>query len=405
MLQRLEQLHLLLADGSRQEGREQLAYAVVVAERGARLRDGVEYARVILLELVEVGALDDEDEVEVGALRIAVRDMGGADGVGPFLDGFAHLLVDGGHVVPVDRALEGVDDDAVVLDGVAHIRIAEPAVFPRGGDIPGEGHGAVLMRDLAHILHDIALQTVLAVREPEQQAAAAGLVALRGEQRVERALGDAVHMHHHVRLLGVRKPEHRRITELALHDLAHGCHAVLPGREHIGELAVFMRELEHFERDFGEYAEGPLAAHHDLVDVGTRRLAGRGIRAYPAHGRDILLTEHEIGGAAVVSGILPAAARHHPAAHAAVLEGLREMPAGETMRRAEILGGVVEDLLEIGTAYARLHGDGLVDLVEGDDLVEVLAQIQDDVGSLHALGAPRDAGTAGVHIEVNAMLL
>ena len=96
MLQRLEQLHLLLADGSRQEGREQLAYAVVVAERGARLRDGVEYARVILLELVEVGALDDEDEVEVGALRIAVRDVGGADGVGPLLDGFAHRLVDGG---------------------------------------------------------------------------------------------------------------------------------------------------------------------------------------------------------------------------------------------------------------------------------------------------------------------
>lgn len=51
-----------------------------------------------------------------------------------------------------------------------------------------------------------------------------------------------------------------------------------------------------------------------------------------------------------------------------------------------------------------LDGDGLVDLVERDDLVEVLADVEDDVGRAHTFGAARHAGTARIDIQIHLVL-
>lgn len=106
---------------------------------------------MIFLERVKVGRLDDEDEVEVCAVGIAVRDVAGADRLRPCLDDFAHFVVHFCHVVPVDSTFERVDDDAVVLDGVSKIRIAESAVFPRSRDVSGEIETVILSCDLLDV--------------------------------------------------------------------------------------------------------------------------------------------------------------------------------------------------------------------------------------------------------------
>ena len=377
----------------------------MVRECRAGFGDGVENAVMVFLERFQIRRLDDEDEVQIRALRIAVRDVRRAHRVRPCFDRLSHVEVHLRHIVPVDRAFQRVDDDTVVLDGVAEVRIGESAVLPRGSDVTCERHGVVLVRDLADVLHDVALQAVLAVREAEQQAAPVGLEALRGEKRIERRLRDAVHVHHHIRLLRVGEPEHGRIAELALHYLAHRRHAVLPCREHIREFAVFSGLFEHFKRHLRQNAVRPFAAHHDLVDVGTGGFSRRGIGAYPAYRGDVLLAQHEIRGAAVVGGVLTAAARHYPAAHTAVLEGLREVPAGEAVFRAEVFGRVVEDVLKLRSADAGLDGDGLVDLVEGDDFVEILPEVEDHVRRAHALRAARDAGPSGIDVKVYLVLL
>ena len=59
-----------------------------------------------------------------------MRNVASANCVRPCFDNFPDLVVNFGHIVPIDRALERVDDDAVVLNGVAKIRIGKSAMLP-----------------------------------------------------------------------------------------------------------------------------------------------------------------------------------------------------------------------------------------------------------------------------------
>lgn len=166
---RFEHFELFAADRTFEIGRKEFAYAVMVRKRSARLHDCFQNRAVILSESVEVGGLDDEDEVKICALRIAVRNMASANCVRPCLDDFSHLVVNFGHIVPIDSALERVDDDAVVLNGVAKIRIGESAVLPRSRYVAGEIQPVILSCNLADIAIDVSLQSAFTVAESEEQ--------------------------------------------------------------------------------------------------------------------------------------------------------------------------------------------------------------------------------------------
>ena len=160
-----EQFELFAAYRAFEVRRKEFADAVMVRKRRARLHNRFQNGTMILFKRVEVGRLDDEDEVKVCALRITVRDMASADCVRPRFDNRSHLVVNFGHIVPVDRTFESVDDDAVVLNGVAKIRVGKSAVFPRGGDVAGEIKSVILPCNLADVAIHVSLESAFAVAE------------------------------------------------------------------------------------------------------------------------------------------------------------------------------------------------------------------------------------------------
>ena len=334
-----------------------------------------------------------------------MRNVASANCVRPCFDDFPDLVVNFGHIVPVDGALESVDDDAVVLNGVAKIRVGESAVLPRSRYVAGEIQSVILSCNLADVAIDVSLQSAFAVAEAEKQASGMLFVALCRKKRFERRTDDAVHMRHHIRFFGVRKTECRRMSEFTLHNLSHNRHAVLPRREHKRELLVFFGEIEHFERNFRKDAEATFAAHHDLVDIGTGCLSRCAVRLDYADWRDVLLFKHDVRRTAVIGGVLPGTSRDNPAAYAGILERLREVSASVTLCRAEIFGRMIEDVFELRPADAGLNGDGLIDFVESDDFVEVFADVNHDVGADHRFRAARDGRSARMNINLDAVVV
>lgn len=79
------------------------------------------------------------------------------------------------------------------------------------------------------------------------------------------------------------------------------------------------------------------------------------------------------------------------------------MTAGVLPLGAEELRRALERLFQIRAGHAGLHGDGLVDLVEADDLVEVAAHIQRDA-ALDRLDAAGDAAAAAVDVQRDVVL-
>lgn len=230
-------------------------------------------------------------------------------------------------------------------------------------------------------------------------------VALCGKNGFKRRADDAVHVAHHIRLFCVGESKCGRMSELALHDFAHDSHTVFPRGEHEGEFSVFLGECEHFESNFGENAKASFAAHHDLVDVRTRCFSRCTVGDDSTDRGDVLLFENKVCRASVVGGVLTAAASDNPAAHARILKRLREVTAGVSLGCAEIFGSVVENLFKIRTADAGLNGDCGVDFVESDDFVEVLADVDHDVGRHHRLCAARDARSACVDVDLDAVCI
>ena len=400
-----EQFELFASDRAFEVRRKEFAYAVMVRKCRARLHNRFQNGTMILSERVEVGRLYDEDEIEVCALRITVRDMASADCVRPRFDNRSHLVVYFGHIVPVDRTFESVDDDAVVLNGVAKIRVGESAVFPRSGDVAREIESVILSCNLADVAINVSLQSAFAVAEAEKQTSRMLFVAFCREQRFERRTDDSVHMRHHIRFFRVRKTECRRMSELTLHNLSHNRHTVFPSGEHKRKLFVLFREIEHFERNFGENTEAAFASHHNLVYVGAGSLSRRAVGLYRADGRCVLLFENDVRRAAVIGRILTRTASDDPTAYARILERLRKMSASVTLCSTEVFGGVVEDVFELRTADTGLHCDGLIDFVERNDLVEVFADVNHNVGAYHCFRAARDGRAACVDVHFDAVVV
>ena len=210
-------------------------------------------------------------------------------------------------------------------------------------------------------------------------------------------------MEHQARLLRVREAEDAGEAALALHHFLCRRAGVRPVFEHVGEaLAVLRHPAEDLQRDLGEHAEGALAAHHDLVEIRTGGLAGIVAGLDHAAGRGVFLREDNVGDRAVIGAVLPRAARDDPAAHGAVFKALREVAAGILTLGSEQLRRILERRLQIRAGHARLHGDGLVDLVEGEDLLEVAAHVETHA-ALGRLHAARDGGAAAVNIERDLM--
>ena len=160
---------------------------------------------------------------------------------------------------------------------------------------------------------------------------------------------------------------------------------------------------EDAQRDLRQHAERALGAHHDLVQVRAGGLAGVVAGLDRADGRGVLLAEDDVGDRAVIRAVLARAARDRPAADARILERLREVAAGVLPLGAEELRRALERLFQIRAGHAGLHGDGLVDLVEADDLVEVAAHIQRDA-ALDRLDAAGDAAAAAVDVQRDVVL-
>ena len=79
------------------------------------------------------------------------------------------------------------------------------------------------------------------------------------------------------------------------------------------------------------------------------------------------------------------------------------MAAGVLTLCTEEFGRALQRLFQIRTGHAGLHGDGLVDLVEADDLVEVAAHIQRDA-ALGRLDAAGNAAAAAVDVQRDVVL-
>lgn len=54
------------------------------------------------------------------------------------------------------------------------------------------------------------------------------------------------------------------------------------------------------------------------------------------------------------------------------------MAAGILPLGAKAIGGILQGLLQRGAGKPRLHRDGLVHLIEAEDLIEALSHIQRD---------------------------
>ena len=124
---------------------------------------------------------------------------------------------------------------------------------------------------------------------------------------------------------------------------------------------------------------------------------------YRADGGGVFLAEHDIGDAAVIGAVLSGAAGDRPAADGGILKALGEMAAGVLPLCAEQLGRILQRLLKVGAGHTGLNGDGLIDLVEGQHLVESLAHIKRDT-ALNRLNAAGDRAAAAVDIQGDVML-
>jgi len=325
--------------------------------------------------------------------------MRGDDGVGQGVTHPAHVGVDLLHVGPVDGALQRVRDHAEVHQRVPEIGVVEAALFPAAADVAREGHGLVLQGDAGDLGRHVAGIAQLAVGEAQEHAPLHIREAQLAQQGSEGRIVHIVELHHHAGLLGVGQAEHGGEAALALHHLPGGLHGDVPIFEHVGKTAAVLGHIaEHPQGDLCEDAEGTLRAHHYLVEIGAGGLPGVVAGPDDADGRGVALGQHDVGDGAVIGAVLARATGDRPAAHAGIFKALGKMAAGVGAFCAEKLFCPVQRILQHGAGHAGLHGDGLVGLVEGDDLIEAPAHIQ-GYAALYGLHAPGDAAAAAVDVQ------
>ena len=163
VLEHFEHTVLLFADVTLEPGREHLADAVVVAYRCAGTLDSVENGGVVCLECFLILHLGQEDEIQVRALRIAVRHMGRYDRVGQCMADLANIKMHLLHVRPVDGALESIGSDTEVHERIAQVRVIEAALFPALCDVAGQGQTAVLAGNFGDVFRNVFGVALLAV--------------------------------------------------------------------------------------------------------------------------------------------------------------------------------------------------------------------------------------------------
>lgn len=79
------------------------------------------------------------------------------------------------------------------------------------------------------------------------------------------------------------------------------------------------------------------------------------------------------------------------------------MTAGILPLGAKAIGGILQGFLQRGAGKPRLHRDGLVHLIEAEDLIEALSHIQRDA-ALDGLHAAGNGAAAAVDIQRELML-
>ena len=164
------------------------------------------WRRKVFVDIVDLG---DENEVQVGALRIGVREMRHADGLGAGFDHLAHLAVHLLHLSPAHTAFQGVDHDAEVHHILTHEGVAEAAFFPGLHHAKRrQGEGVVFVADGGHFVCYQAGEIPLAIGGAQQQAALHGRVAQGAQHAVGWRVLEMVGAHGHVRLFGVGEAEH-----------------------------------------------------------------------------------------------------------------------------------------------------------------------------------------------------
>lgn len=341
--QHADHVHGGFADLFLQPGGGLFAHTVMVAHGSACLQDGFEDAVLQRQVLVDIADARDEDEIQVDALRVGVREVRHADRPRAGFDHLAHVVVHLFHLRPVHTAFERVDHDAKIHQVFAHEGIGKAAALPGLGHAERrQGKGAVFFANALDLARDQAREIPVAVDHAEQQAALHGLVAQRAQQLVGDGVVDVIGAHGHVGFFGVRKAEHRRVAEFALHDLAAGSLGFLPVLEQVRIApAVCGVPVAHPQGHAGQNAEGAFAAHHHLVEIRAGGSAGEFLRFEHTNGGDVLLGDDHVLDLAVVGGVLPGAARDHPAAHRGMLEGLGKMTGGVAPAGVQGFGGVL----------------------------------------------------------------
>ena len=298
-LQGAQDRHLLPAEVGFHPGREQAAHPVVMAQGAAVFHDPADDAVLEGDVLVQVHA-GDEDEVEIGPLRVEVRGVRHADGARAAFDEGAHVLMQAVEVVPGDAGFERVDQDAEIVQVLAHVRLRVAGMFPFAPGIPGQGHGAVFAGDALDFARHQAGVVPVALDIAQGEAAAHGLETTEGEKRVHEAR-HAIEFQARFGFFRVRDAVDGGPAELPLHDLAAGVDRGLPGGIHEAEeTPVSGLEAEDLHGDLDQDPEGALRALHDVVHL--RAGGGGGIieGLEGAGGGDELLAEHDVIGVAVI---------------------------------------------------------------------------------------------------------
>ncbi|MPN14921.1 hypothetical protein SDC9_162250 [bioreactor metagenome] len=115
LLERAEDVVFIFAERPLQPGSEHLADAVMMAHRCAGFLNRRKNPGVVRLKCLGIALFDDEDKVEVGALRIDMGHVRHADRIRAGFAECADIRMYLRHVAPVDRALHRVHDDAEIL--------------------------------------------------------------------------------------------------------------------------------------------------------------------------------------------------------------------------------------------------------------------------------------------------
>ena len=215
----------------------------------------------------------DEDEVEIGPLRIEVRGMRHAHGIRTALDVGAHPFMQAVEVVPGDAGLQRIDQDAVIAQILAHVWFGVTGMFPFTRGITGQIDSAMFTGDALDLARHQSGVVPVAFDIAQAQAALHGLEPPQHQEGIHKTR-HTIEFQAPVGFLRVGDAIDGGLAELGLHDLAAGVYRGLPGGVHEAEaLPVFGHVTEDLHGDLDQDAEGAFRTFHDVVYLGA---GGRG---------------------------------------------------------------------------------------------------------------------------------